>query len=667
MVKGGHIMKTRHILYMTLAFMATACAEELAPVTDNNSATDEIVCVPMEFTGVIETTKTTLVNDRQVNWVQGDRVSVIPAGGTTIHEFKAASATNTAYLSGEAPVADSYYAYYPYANNITLSGSSLTKCNLSPNQSGKAGTFNTQTAAMMGKSNGDKIEFRNLMSHIKFTLAEGIEGVEYIILIGNNYEDLAGQFTVDWNNGNPTVTPTGADKYVSLKNPNGGTLTAGDYYFTTFPVEFKNGFTVILQMQDGTQLAKKTTKAINALTRNQILPMAKVQKEDYADHMNYYAKYNVGKDITIGGVTFNKSTLSAKLISGRRDLNSDGLYFILPGLGATTSSSTYVRLHLQNAGTTYKNFYIIGVDRDNRSEIILQTNLLDCSNATQILANLKFTVASTSVNLLKSGSGLETGGTMVISNCSFDNFSQHPMNLTNSAKLKTFEKLVVEDSEFGFSYLTPYFFNMRGRAATLRCAEIKNNIFYAKSNQLTDFKLFDVNSGEIQNIDVSNNTFVGTEGAIMCLSPKAGTASFKFNYNLFDIDLTKDIALATTAADGNFPVSGSCQHNYFFAHNDWMTYDETTAKKVYLSLTNATNLDPFSAPERLFKSPLSTSWEPANGKFGAYEIETYDMVNQPDGSIKIGAQRADMSSATVDSSNANLASLGYSSVNAGNL
>jgi len=661
-------MKTRHILYMALAFMATACAEELSPVTDNTSATDEVVCVPLEFTGVIEATKTTLINDRQVNWVQGDRVSVIPAGGDAIYEFKAASATNTAYLTGEAPEADSYYAFYPYATNITLSGSSLSMCNLSPNQSGKAGTFNTQTAAMMGKSNGDEIVFKNLMSHIKFTLAEGIEGVEYIILMGNNNEHISGRYSVDWNNGNPIITPTsgGTFKYVSLKNPNGGTLTSGDYYFTIFPVEFTKGFTVILQMEDGTQLARKTNNPIPALKRNQIRPMAALSKADYSDHMNYYAKYVVGKDITIGGKTFNnESGLSVVLIDGTKavDINSGKLYFVFPGID-NTNTSQRVRLHLQNAGTSYGNLYIIGTERDNRSDIILQTNLLDCNNATQILANLKFTVATTSVNLLKGGTGLTNGGTMVISNCSFDNFSQHPMNLTNSS-VTSFDKLVIEDSEFGFSYKTPYFFNMRGKVATLQSAEIRNNIFYAKSDQLTDFKLFDLNSGEIKNIDISNNTFVGTEGGILCVCPKPGTESYHFNYNLFDIALTKDIAIAQQAAVGDYPASGSCQHNYFYAHNDWNTFDETTAKKIYLPGTNATNLDPFSYHEYLFKSPLSTSWDPANGTFGAYDIETYNMDNQPDGSIKIGAQRADMSSAV--SANADLASLGYRSVNAGNL
>ena len=442
-------MKTRHIIYMALAFVATACAKELTPETENNSTTEDVVCVPMGFTGVIETsTKTTLVNDRQVNWVQGDRVSVVPAGGTTIYEFKATSATNTAYLSGEAPVADSYYAYYPYANNITLSGSTLSNCNLSANQSGKVGTFNTQTAAMMGKSNDDEIVFKNLMSHIKFTLAEGIEGVEYIILMGNNNELISGKYSANWNNGNPIITPTsgGTFKYVSLKNPNGGTLTSGDYYFTIFPVEFTKGFTVILQMKDGTQLAKKTNNPIPALKRNQIRPMAALSKADYSDHMNYYAKYVVGKDITIGGETFNnQSGLNVTLIDGTKavDINSGKLYFVFPGID-NTNTTTRVRLHLQNAGTKYEHLYIIGTERDNRSDIILQTNLLDCNNATQILANLDFTVAS-GANIMKSGSNLTEGGKMIISNCAFDAVTVHPMYLSNSTQCTSFEKLVVED------------------------------------------------------------------------------------------------------------------------------------------------------------------------------------------------------------------------------
>ena len=664
-------MKTRHIIYMALAFMATACAEELAPVTDNNSATDEVVCVPMEFTGVIETsTKTTLVNDKQVNWISGDKVSVIPAGGSTIHEFKAASATNTAYLSGEAPVADSYYAFYPYANNITLSGSTLSNCNLSANQSGKAGTFNTQTAAMMGKSNGDEIVFKNLMSHIKFTLAEGIEGVEYIILMGNNNEHISGKYSANWNNGNPIITPTsgGTFKYVSLKNPNGGTLTSGDYYFTIFPVEFTKGFTVILQMQDGTQLAKKTNNPIPALKRNQIRPMTALSKADYSDHMNYYAKYVVGKDITIGGETFNnKSGLNVTLIDGTKavDINSGRLYFVFPGID-NTNTTTRVRLHLQNPGTKYEHLYIIGTERDNRSDIILQTNLLDCSNATQILANLDFTVAS-GANIMKSDSNLTEGGKMIISNCAFDAVTVHPMHLSNSTQCTSFEKLVVEDSEFGLKYSTPYFFNLRGCSTTLTSAEVRNNIFYAVNTTITDFKIFDLNSGKISNLNVSNNTFVGTGGAVLCITGQGtGKDCFEFNYNLFDIPLTRDIALATTATVETAPSSGSCQHNYFYAHDDFLTFDAVTAKKIYLNSTNATYIE-FSAPERLFKSPLSGNWAPASGRFGAYDIETYNMANQPDQSIIIGAQRKDMAPATPTATEANLASYNYSTVNAGSL
>ena len=49
-------------------------------------------------------------------------------------------------------------------------------------------------------------------------------------------------------------------------------------------------------------------------------------------------------------------------------------------------------------------------------------------------------------------------------------------------------------------------------------------------------------------------------------------------------------------------------------------------------------------------SPLSTLWDPAKGKFGAYTITPTDSSKDP-GKNKIGAQRADMTpeSAELDS------------------
>ena len=644
-------MKTRFILMTMFAAMALSCAKENLP--ENNVADNsETALVPMEFVAGLETKAEIVDGEKTVEWVAGDKISVFDNLGG-INAFETEGSGKTVSFTGQVTEgAEEFFALYPYRTATEFDAETkVATSKLFPEQKAVLGSYaKAEGGAVMAAkvSEGNVLSFKNMTSHIRFTLAEDLEDVISITLMGNKGEALAGLYTVDFNGETPALTISKPETYVTLRNEDGSALTPGDYFFTILPVEFTEGFTVILSMTDGSQLAKKTTKSITSLgVRNQVLPMAKLSYNDYKSHMNYFVLYNDGFELTFGGYTFDKTTHpGGKLVNdtyGNGNISTDGVYFVDPS--CTTAQF--------NKAQAYSSIIVVGTEAGVRTDFNFYRQARPFEGGSLILlANLDCTVGDKNAfghNTGTTGHAFSNFGDLILNDCHFRNVGKNFFEF-NKAAVKTFD-LHVELCEFGLKASPLYLFNVGSNASTVQSWKFINNIFYVENGSaMTDFKLTNGDALTIDDVYVDKNTFANTVVAKNILKVSEINKTLNFTNNLFvecsSASEVKLIALAT--GNKKAEITGVATNNYYFTQGASIGLGVGKSALTSMEAANSTAV--------LSESPLNSNWNPAEGTFGPYVFDSGV-------SNSVGAWRDDMK---VAAEPANYAAAGYSSVNMGN-
>ena len=639
-------MKTRNFLYVALAFMALSCAKEIAP--DTSAPEQDYNIIEKSFTAGIETTKTSMVDGFKIQWKANDGVTIIDNVAKKAVKYLAAetgavSAINPATAgTGVAEGATEIYAAYPWrdGNNALFleNGDELNNCYLTPDQRPSRNGYYASVHYAMAKADAtDNLHFKNVNGFIKFNIAKELdELVKAVYIISNNDEEICGAFKMKWNNGDPQYVykDNSANRpYVRAYNSNGGGLRTGDYFLGILPVTFEKGFTVVLQMLDGTQLYKRTEKTLT-VDEGEILPMKALAKAEYdTDDVNYFVLYNEGFDVTFGDVTINKTNFSTfKYVSKHREENvrGDNLFFVSPSADDAVISGTP------------SNYAVIGTNKNQRSKVTQNGHMgVVDGGKVYMFANLEVTHGD--VSLVR---GFPSKfGNIVISNCAFKTMPRHLLDMHNGTTYdnSTLESVVIEDSELCFvncasDYAIIQRSNKNHHIGTFK---FENNIVTSTGSESKNFRLiggYSTNSNTgtvVTDFFVNHNTFHNTcTGAFMSV---AGIEDeYYCTYNLFVVPLTKNLELLTVyqkpETDRIDPQSGECISNYFYSGTEFIW---NRGSKYQGNLSRA------GSPVKLSVSPLSSIWDPVNGKFGAYSFTLAGDGDAP-AYNKVGAQRPDM-------------------------
>ena len=626
-------MKMRNYFFAAaLVVLAASCVKENAP---ESSEKVTVNYVPMEFTSSVETK--TVLAEGKVNWLAGDRISIFDNSATAETHNNSFETTGDGSFTGEVPEdASEFYALYPYREASSLTDGAIN-INLPAEQNAVVGSFADDLAIMVAKADGQgKLAFKNVCSHIKFTLAEDLTDVKSITLMGNKAEILAGPATVDMSDGDPKITVSitnSAQTYVTLRNSGEeeSALAPGDYYFTVLPVEFTEGFTVILSMMDGTQVAKKTTTPRDELkSRNRILVMKPLASTDYSEHMNYFVKYYDGFDLTFGDVTINKNTHKGGVLASDNRTNSwntgkndDVVIFVDPNCKQANVNVSY----------QYNSLIVIGSDSSKRSPFAFTKVVRMKNNGKLILfANLVCDVTNGS-NLAIQQHSTATWSNfddIILSNCHFKHNKSHFMQFNVSDC--TMKNIFVEDCEFGISGATSYILNTGSMASTIQNVTFKNNIFYAESSTAaTAFKVIHSDKLTIDKFNAESNTFDNTIPETNILRIGDISTSFDMAKNLF-YETSKTAGTVKLIA---FPVGTKAKYATGTTTNN--VYYNSTADAILglgIGTSGFANMS-INSIKQLTSKPMSTSWDPANEKYGAYVFESGV-------SKTIGAKRPDM-------------------------
>ena len=655
-------MKTNAILYSAFALLAIACTKEnLVENTENNNQNSEVEYTSLELYATIEGSKTELGKDGEVKWLNGDAISIFDTATGTNTKF---TTTGDGWFTSETgvPKSDTYYALYYYRSAASWKsdvgdGVSAMQSKLFPDQIAKVGSFGNNVPYMAGKvdTKTKRIEFKNICSHIGFTLSEKLanEGVKSLTLMGNNSEKLCGtmQISID-NDGNPSVNVIDPDIYVRLHN-NGKNLVAGTYYFSIVPQTFSNGFTVIVSKADGSQVAVKTENEITEVAkRNVILPMSVPPADRYKPHKNYFVQYLDGFPVEIGGQTINSLCKNACLIStadNNLTIGKDSIYFVHPGVTAQI-----------NYTNVTKNLVVIGADADATSTLTVAKSIgadVGCQNI--LMKNLNINISS---RMQQASSSVTSIGTIAIVDSKINSsiYASNGVNLIRLNNKNTTNAIILENNDIYLSYgdnstKVAYFLVNFGDAADSKLGkfEVKNNIIYSRASEIPDFRLIngfktDTNTGsitglEISNCNVSNNTFCNVTckpgGSFGLIKVKSITdkATVEKNY-LIETNSTNSQAFLINLTSIGSNCSGIISNNYSYSsgeYNKAYKFDTAIIKKDGTALSGVQN------PRNMTGSPLNSNWDPAKGIYGPYNQVTYG-TGTDTVPTSVGAQRPDM-------------------------
>lgn len=189
---------------------------------------------------------------------------------------------NEVSLSG-----DDYLAIYPAepAGSVNWKGniqSAATYFWLDPEQTIVEGSYDPQghIAIAYAEADNENLYFKNVNSLVKFTV--GSDNVTEVCFYGNNSEKIAGNFDVNYNGGNPTVTNV-TETYAKVT----GSFKKGKtYYISVLPCAFSKGFGV----ETYAYAAKGTKKNSKEYTleRNRILDLGELSWTPDEDATFYF-------------------------------------------------------------------------------------------------------------------------------------------------------------------------------------------------------------------------------------------------------------------------------------------------------------------------------------------------------------------------------------------
>jgi len=647
--------KMKFMLFAVAAMVAASCAQEIdAP--ENQSQT-EVGYVDLEFTSSLEGVTRTALSGNSVVWLGSESISIFDNSASPANTQAKTLSDTPGTFTASVPDATEYYAYYPYRKDAKMAtAGTVTNCYLAQVQSPVMGGFDKERAPMMAKADTDNnFAFKNVASHIRFTIPEDMTDVIALTLWGNADELITGVYDVEWNGGDPKVVISDVSQaypYATLRAGNKSVLSPGDYYFTIFPTEFKKGFTVILSKSDQTQVAIRTDNPRAEVSeRNNILPMKKAASTAFKSHMNYYVHYDNGFDLDISGFVVNSTKMSSKKAILVTDSKNNGT------IGATSGFLYFVSPNCGNAsyGTkTVKDILIIGRDASKRSTLTLTGHMnLNSSGTYYILSNLD--IMGITSNHLPLRGDISTFGDVVFNNCAFKSMTATTTFQFNSGQENSTEMnfFIVEDCEFEYNTTSAsYLMSDRLMQGVYKMIKINNNIFHGNVGSYLP-----LNIGNSATVGSSVDSLIFTNNTIDNLPLNNGKIIvvrniydlMSFSNNLICLGSGAKLQAFTMPGSGTKPTSSgiTCADNFYYS-----TADEVTVSFGYGSRVAAS---PLSA------DPLSDLWDPANGKFGAYTITPVEGAAP---TVAVGAQRPDMDPAT---SAVNSAAYGYDTNDLGKL
>ena len=251
-------MKTRSNFILILAAVAVIACSKESKVEFSKVQT---------FTATLETpTKTTLVpgdNDKvkKMEFKAGDAIAIFDDSGNR-YKFTTKEGGSSASFTGEvAAPSSNWYAVYPYREDAKLNTSSSTKelLTILPEvQFAVKDNIPSNVSILIASCSNDakSLQFHHRAGYIKLNVPEGCVSVTLETLTKT---PLSGGYCMQYSGSSSWSTQFRYNS-VTLVAPDGGTMSAGDYYMAVLPIDYTGEVLLTMRHKDGRISVKKATE-----------------------------------------------------------------------------------------------------------------------------------------------------------------------------------------------------------------------------------------------------------------------------------------------------------------------------------------------------------------------------------------------------------------------
>lgn len=237
-------MKTIRIFTMAAAaLILAACGNEEFIENVENGAAEQLV--PMTFTANMPQTRTYLSGGTNVHWSKGDEIALWD--NTAKRKFTATEIDgSSATFTGMANASNIYIAAYPY--NAVVG--EMSRIKLPAKQTAKWKSFDNNLAISYAVSMGGglNLQFKNACALVKFYIGLSAIDVKTVSLVARNGEVLAGTMSLNLERGE-LIPDVDSSSRIDLSGP---FEPAIDYYFVVRPCTLEEGFSLLVEYNDGT-------------------------------------------------------------------------------------------------------------------------------------------------------------------------------------------------------------------------------------------------------------------------------------------------------------------------------------------------------------------------------------------------------------------------------
>lgn len=259
-------MKTIRIFTMAAAaLILAACGNEEFIENVENGAAEQLV--PMTFTANMPQTRTYLSGGTNVHWSKGDEIALWD--NTDKRKFTATEIDgSSATFTGMANSNYRYAAFYPYSAVKAREAVTFT-FTLPAKQTAKWKSFDNNLAPSFAlvEAPETNLQFKNVCALVKFYIGLSAIDVKTVSLVARNGEVLAGDLKYKFTDESVVGAESNTSSRIDLSGP---FEPAIDYYFVVRPCTLAEGFSLLVEYNDGTLKRTEVRKPVT-LKAGQIL------------------------------------------------------------------------------------------------------------------------------------------------------------------------------------------------------------------------------------------------------------------------------------------------------------------------------------------------------------------------------------------------------------
>lgn len=306
--------------------------------------------------------------------------------------------------------------------------------------------------------------------------------------------------------------------------------------------------------------------------------VAKIQVKAIEIIDSYYALYEAGETITIGGINVNKNAFGeATLITTENpNITNKGVYFISPEVEAEyTASSGYAQLIIIGNSSTQKSQLKVSSQIKLVETASDASGIFICQNITLDARNTLNAENKTSYPIVQNKNG--AFGSIILQDCHILLPKGQPLSYISNSN-RSIDYFLMENCVIPISSTdnNKFILSLSTSTAAYNKVSFKNNIFYCvdEGKSATGFKLMNGEKATATEFTLTNNTFVNVYTA---------TTFYVYLTSLPNIHITHNLIYAKPAMLNNCgifrltnnPESGECNSNICYKAentNNWQIF-----------------------------------------------------------------------------------------------